>query len=239
MTTLDEYESRALRKLLEALADLPADDVPPSRDMLFLLGDGSTIGLLAKLRRPELTCPPPATRQPFQAKSRDAMPLSLFHVQDSDRPVFVLADGFGAAHLAYRELIAAENEIGLHEVDPADGVNYLAAGDEVLLPWPRAPIAENFAQLVAWWPDARSDAHEPGYAVLRCALSGRCLATVWRSGTWHSWNADAVGGENDSAHSPLAAMQAAELAVIRQRFDTPTGYRETGVEDDADEEPTP
>lgn len=57
---------------------------------------------------------------------------------------------------------------------------------------------------------------------------GRCRATVWPNGTWHTWDTDGVGGENDQAVShdgevarPMAyimrdAMDCALAAVVRQ-----------------------
>lgn len=78
-------------------------------------------------------------------------------------------------------------------------------------------------------------------AALNLVVDGRNCATVWRNGTWHTWDRDGVGGEN--AHETFAstepcprsrasapsmeiversdvprAMKEAEAAVVRQGF---------------------
>jgi len=43
-------------------------------------------------------------------------------------------------------------------------------------------------------------------------------ATVWVSGTWHTWDGDGVGGENADEHPISKAKEEAALAAIRQGF---------------------
>ncbi len=45
---------------------------------------------------------------------------------------------------------------------------------------------------------------------------GRVRATVWSNGTWHSWDEDGVGGENDCCTTLIDAMDQAVAAVVRQ-----------------------
>ena len=45
---------------------------------------------------------------------------------------------------------------------------------------------------------------------------GRNRCTVWSTGTWHTWNAHGVGGENAGARTVNEAKEQATLAVIRQ-----------------------
>jgi len=51
---------------------------------------------------------------------------------------------------------------------------------------------------------------------LRSSARGTEHATVWLSGTWHTWDANGVGGENDEESDPWIAMQEAEAALVRQ-----------------------
>lgn len=60
--------------------------------------------------------------------------LRLFHVQDGDRPMYVLAKDWGDALLQWQGLIRRENEIEPNErIDP-DGISLVADHDELLLP---------------------------------------------------------------------------------------------------------
>jgi len=69
---------------------------------------------------------------------------------------------------------------------------------------------------------------------------GQSSATVWTTGTWHTWDLHGVGGENASAPTVDQAMDEALAAVIRQEFDTTpeqceacdgTGYHDEDYED--------
>lgn len=48
---------------------------------------------------------------------------------------------------------------------------------------------------------------------------GRVYATVWTNGTWHTWDARGIGGENDSERSVLLAKEQAVAALDRQHRD--------------------
>lgn len=66
--------------------------------------------------------------------------LSLFHVQDSDRPMWVIAENYGQAIERWREQIAKENPKDDCSDDHPDGVSLIASGTdledipEILLP---------------------------------------------------------------------------------------------------------
>lgn len=45
---------------------------------------------------------------------------------------------------------------------------------------------------------------------------GRNRATVWDNGTWHSWDTEGVGGENDVCKTVGDAMDQSLAAVVRQ-----------------------
>lgn len=48
--------------------------------------------------------------------------------------------------------------------------------------------------------------------------SGKPAATVWDNGTWHTWDTDGVGGENDVEKSIGEAKRQAVAAVVAQGF---------------------
>jgi hypothetical protein len=72
---------------------------------------------------------------------------NLYQVQDSDRPMWVVADSFEAALAAWRAVIYDENPCnlsredanhdadcrGTHEVPQPMGVNFICEGDELLV----------------------------------------------------------------------------------------------------------
>lgn len=49
----------------------------------------------------------------------------LYHIQDSDRPAYVLAKSYTSAVHQWKCVIARENEIPIEEVDDPQGVNLL------------------------------------------------------------------------------------------------------------------
>jgi hypothetical protein len=62
--------------------------------------------------------------------------MPLFHIQDTDRPAFVVANGYQEAVAKWQRAIAKESEIEL--VDPPRGVTMLCDDDELI-------IADDFA----------------------------------------------------------------------------------------------
>jgi hypothetical protein len=59
-------------------------------------------------------------------------PVRLFRVQDSDRPLYVVAGDWAEALQAWRRVIAAENE-GLSELENPQGIEFVASERELLL----------------------------------------------------------------------------------------------------------
>lgn len=47
---------------------------------------------------------------------------------------------------------------------------------------------------------------------------GRAVATVWGNGTWHTWDADGVGGENSQELTVAQAKLEAAGSAIEQGF---------------------
>ncbi len=82
-------------------------------------------------------------------------------------------------------------------------------GSRVFAPW-----------LVQWRPTGRGG--------FEADVEGRpkdSFATVWPNGTWHTWDADGVGGENDSEPTVEAARAAALEALARQHVRPIKGWR--------------
>jgi hypothetical protein len=49
---------------------------------------------------------------------------------------------------------------------------------------------------------------------------------VWLNGTWHTWDAAGVGGENDRADTVEDAKREAETALVRQGWAHPARQRD-------------
>lgn len=47
---------------------------------------------------------------------------------------------------------------------------------------------------------------------------GRVIATAWANGTWHTWDRDGIGGENDREPSLRRAKEIATGAAVLQGF---------------------
>lgn len=63
--------------------------------------------------------------------------MPLFHVQDSDRPLFIIADDMQAAIERWRDVVEYENEG--ERPDWPEGVHYIADDDEIAVAEPYAP----------------------------------------------------------------------------------------------------
>jgi len=63
----------------------------------------------------------------------DSENRNLYYVQDSDRPLFVLAKTYEEALDKWRDVICKENDCGINEVEPPNGISLVAEYDEVLV----------------------------------------------------------------------------------------------------------
>lgn len=54
----------------------------------------------------------------------------LYHVQDNDRPLFVIAGSWASAVALWKRAIAIENELDAEDVDEPKGVQLVAEEDE-------------------------------------------------------------------------------------------------------------
>lgn len=59
--------------------------------------------------------------------------MNLYHVQDADRPMYVVAASFGDAIDRWKEVIATENNMSINEVEEPMGCEYVCGSDELLL----------------------------------------------------------------------------------------------------------
>jgi hypothetical protein len=57
---------------------------------------------------------------------------ALFHVQDADRPLYVLARDYSSALHRWIERIASENHLTPADTEPPDGIALVARAEEVL-----------------------------------------------------------------------------------------------------------
>ncbi|MCK5611588.1 hypothetical protein KAR91_57485 [Candidatus Pacearchaeota archaeon] len=71
-------------------------------------------------------------------------------------------------------------------------------------------LARAFAN---WYHDELNDVR-----TLRCSPKGRCRAIVYPNGTWHTWDKDGVGGENDTEKTVSEAMRQAYASCVIQGF---------------------
>ncbi len=58
--------------------------------------------------------------------------MSLFHVQDGDRPMWVVADNFQQAHHKWAEKVAEENDCSPLELDMPHGISFICEADDLL-----------------------------------------------------------------------------------------------------------
>jgi hypothetical protein len=77
--------------------------------------------------------------------------MRLFHVQDADRPVFVVAEDFSEALTMWRDLISAENEGDDCRGEFPAGIELLAHDSDLILGPPQAanPALDACRQILA------------------------------------------------------------------------------------------
>jgi len=60
--------------------------------------------------------------------------MPLYLIQDSDRPLYIIAKDKNEAENLWKEQIAKENDMQPFEVEECDGINKIADNDEILIP---------------------------------------------------------------------------------------------------------
>jgi hypothetical protein len=58
--------------------------------------------------------------------------MPLFHVQDGDRPMWVVANSFTEAHVKWAEKVAQENDCSPLDLDMPSGVTFVCEDDDLL-----------------------------------------------------------------------------------------------------------
>lgn len=56
----------------------------------------------------------------------------LFQIQDSDRPMWVIAESWNDALVKWKALIAVENDMSVDEVTEPNGIMLVCESDELL-----------------------------------------------------------------------------------------------------------
>jgi len=67
------------------------------------------------------------------ALHEDPEKRNIYHIQDHDRPVFVLAKSYPEALRKWEAMVAAENECHPYELDAPSGISLIAEYGEVLV----------------------------------------------------------------------------------------------------------
>lgn len=58
--------------------------------------------------------------------------MPLFHVQDSDRPLYVVAKNYGEAEYKWREIIAIENTMFIKDIEPPLGISFICKDNDLI-----------------------------------------------------------------------------------------------------------
>lgn len=58
---------------------------------------------------------------------------NLYHVQDNDRPAFVVAFGYPEALQKWRIMVAKENDEPADDVTDPKGISFVCGNDELIL----------------------------------------------------------------------------------------------------------
>lgn len=58
---------------------------------------------------------------------------NLYHIQDADRPMWVVATGWDNAMWKWKRLVAKENELKIDEIEECDGVKLVCSSNDLIL----------------------------------------------------------------------------------------------------------
>lgn len=114
----------------------------------------------------------------MRPETSSAPPLRLFHVQDGDIPMHVVAPDWAGAIARWEQHVRAEGDVPAEEaIDPPQGIALVADADDLLLPPPtgasnaaRDIAAERERQMAEEGYDAaHDDEHRDGRIVLAAA----------------------------------------------------------------------
>lgn len=62
------------------------------------------------------------------------MKFNIYHIQDPDRPMWVISESYQDAIKQWKEFVAQENDTPVAEVDDPAGVHLVCQHDELLIP---------------------------------------------------------------------------------------------------------
>lgn len=66
-------------------------------------------------------------------------PMNIYHIQDPDRPMWVVAPTYNDALWRWKTVIADENGCTFDDVEDPQGMAFICGGNELLLPLPATP----------------------------------------------------------------------------------------------------
>lgn len=58
--------------------------------------------------------------------------MPLYHIQDMDRPMWVIAENYGHAVARWTAVVASENDMAQEDVEPPQGVAHICEDCELL-----------------------------------------------------------------------------------------------------------
>jgi hypothetical protein len=59
--------------------------------------------------------------------------MPLFHVQDTDRPMYVIAETYSKALEEWAKSMVIENECHIDDMEPPLGIRYVCPDDDLIL----------------------------------------------------------------------------------------------------------
>jgi len=134
--------------------------------------------------------------------------MKLFHVQDTDRPMYVLAPNWGEAVKIWQDSVTDENEAGCcGEPDQPSGVNLVCEEADLLLPAERRPSKYNI------------DLINKGYIQCDCCLCGTKYFIKPVEGVKYGCpNATCANGRHDRHAAHFESFRSG-LAKLRHDWD--------------------
>lgn len=59
--------------------------------------------------------------------------MPLFLVQDSDRPLWIVAKDYGEAESIWTDFVAKENDMKVQDVEPPQGISFICEDNDLIL----------------------------------------------------------------------------------------------------------
>jgi hypothetical protein len=74
------------------------------------------------------------------------MPDNLYHVQDADRPMWVIAPSWTVALARWKILVAVENDMPVAEVEEPQGIQFVCDDRDLINPYGPAAATDSGSQ---------------------------------------------------------------------------------------------